>query len=141
VIDLKRKMFDKEPDIKVLPREKELPFTLVNAVTYYHEGMFCTIEKGFKWNGSDIPRLFWRIVGSQYDPQFLPASLIHDWMLKNNYLEKHNGVWITTQAFRLTLLDYGVGKHKANIMAFAVGLIQFIKKVKRKWMEQIETLI
>lgn len=134
-------MFDKEPDIKVLPRENKLPFVLANTVTYYYEGMFCTIEKGFKWNGSDIPRLFWRIVGSQYDPQFLPASLIHDWMLKNGYLEKRNGVWITTQAFRLTLLDYGVGKHKANIMAFTVGLIQFIKKVTRKWMEQIETLI
>lgn len=148
MINLKRKIFDKEPDIKVLPRENELPFTLANTVTYHYEGMFCTIEKGFKWNGSDIPRLLWRIVGSKYDPQFLPASLIHDWMINNNYLDKPNGILLTTEAFRLTLLDYGVGELKANVMATAVGIYQYILKIikqyKRKireWMKQIETLI
>lgn len=118
------RLFDSEPIIQVLPREKAKPFVLTNTVCFQSNGEFCFINKGFTWNGSDIPKILWWIVGSQYDPQFLPASMVHDYMLKEKYQYDKYGVWKTTEAFRKTLIHYEVGELKARVMATAVFLYQ-----------------
>lgn len=37
-----------------------------------------TIPKGYCYDGASIPRLFWRIIGSNTDNRFLVPALIHD---------------------------------------------------------------
>lgn len=39
-----------------------------------------TIPKGYKWDGASIPRIFWALVGSPFQPKFMRASLIHDFL-------------------------------------------------------------
>lgn len=37
-----------------------------------------TIPKGYCYDGASIPRLFWRVIGSNTDNRFLIPALIHD---------------------------------------------------------------
>lgn len=128
--------FDKEPWIKVDPHNEEKPFTLMNNV-YYLSGDYKNLEsygirinKGYNWNGANIPRFLWRVVGSQYNPEFLPASMVHDWLCENKDFIIQNGAYISSIIFRDILLLYGVPKFKANIMFSAVYMFQ---KFKRGW--------
>ena len=82
-----------------------------------------TIHKGYCWNGSDIPRFFWRIIGSKSEPQYLIASCLHDWVLEHKQVIDYNRR-LSTEIFKGCLLEAGVGKVKASIMAEAVDLFQ-----------------
>lgn len=125
--------FDKKPKISVNPENKKKPFVLRNDVEYLSEKYngqhyrIC-INKGYNWNGANIPRVFWRIIGSQYDPDFLPASMVHDWLCENkDFIEKH-GVQVSSDIFRDILILYKVPKWKAKTMATAVKLWQYTQK-------------
>ena len=37
-----------------------------------------SIPKGYCYDGASIPRLFWRVIGSNTDNRFLIPALIHD---------------------------------------------------------------
>ena len=39
-----------------------------------------TVPSGYVFDGASIPRLFWSIIGSPTDPQFMRAALVHDWL-------------------------------------------------------------
>ena len=150
--------FDKEPKIKVNPANKIKPFTLLNNVFYmsslfddkqrtikkpdknasykeilryeYSKGIAYNIQinKGYNWNGANIPRFLWRIVGSQYNPEFLPASMVHDWLCEHKDFIIKNGVKISSDIFKDILILYGVSKFKAKIMAAAVKCFQMTQK-------------
>lgn len=122
------RLFDKEPLIKVNARKLDFPYTLVNTVCWHYKDEFCCIPEGFEWNGSDIPKILWSIIGSQHEPQFLPASLIHDYALHKKYQYEKLGVYKTTNALRVTLIEYGVHPIKAQIMATAVLIYQLVLK-------------
>lgn len=121
--------FDKKPLINVNPEDKKKPFILMNDIEYLSEKYngqhyrIC-IRRKYNWNGANIPRVFWRIVGSQYDPDFLPASMVHDWLCENkDFIEKH-GVQVSSDIFRDILILYNVPKWKAKTMATAVRMWQ-----------------
>lgn len=82
-----------------------------------------TIPKGYCWNGSDIPRAFWRLVGSKSDPQYLIASCLHDFLCERHSIID-NDRRLSSMIFRACLLEAGVSKFKANIMAEAVDMFQ-----------------
>ena len=126
--------FDKEPKINVNPHKPEMPFTLLNNI-YYLSSKFkdsvpygISINKGYKWNGANIPKFLWRVVGSQYNPEFLPASMVHDWLCENKKFIQKNGVKISSDIFKDILVLYEVPKVKAWIMASAVRAYQMTKK-------------
>ena len=126
--------FIKEPKITVDPKNTEKPFVLLND-TYYLSSIFnksCSygiqINKGYSWNGANIPRFLWRLVGSQYNPEFLPASMVHDWLCENKKFIPIDGVKISSDIFRDILILYGVNKIKAWIMAEAVKIFQRTQK-------------
>ncbi len=85
------------------------------------------IPKSYCWNGSDIPRIFWRLVGSKSEPQYLIGSCLHDFMLENKFIIDYNRR-LTSLVFRGCLLEAGVSKLKANIMSEAVDLFQRFQK-------------
>lgn len=126
--------FDKEPKINVNPNCPKKPFILLNDV-YYLSSKFedsepygVRINKGFNWDGATIPRFLWRIVGSQYNPEFLPASMIHDFFCTNKNFIIKDGVKISSLIFRDILVLYKVPKWKANIMMSAVYMFQLTQK-------------
>ena len=93
------------------------------------------------WNGADIPRALWRIVGSRTDNQFLIASMLHDYLLEfkaymikevlENQITVNEYRRLTSLIFREKLKHQGVNTIKANIMAWAVDVFQIWNK--RGW--------
>lgn len=125
--------FSAEPIITVDVKNKKKPFVLQNNIEYisekYNGKHYCIrIGRKYNWNGANIPRVFWRIVGSQYDPQFLPASCIHDWLTENKDFIKKRGAYTSSAIFRDILVLYGVPKFKANLMFSAVYAFQLTRK-------------
>lgn len=125
--------FSAKPIINVNPEDKNKPFILMNDIEYISE-KYCgknyriCINKGYNWNGANIPRLFWRIIGSQYNPDFLPASMCHDWLCENKgFIDKH-GIQVSSDIFRDILILYKVPKWKAKTMAAAVRSWQIFQK-------------
>ena len=82
-----------------------------------------TIPKGYCWNGSDIPRIFWRIIGSKSEPQYLIASCLHDYMLENKEVIDYDRK-LTSKVFKGCLRTAGVSSFKAQIMYLAVDTFQ-----------------
>ena len=126
--------FDKEPWIKVDPHNEKKPFQLMNNV-YYLSSQYknlhsygIVINKGYNWNGANIPRFLWRLVGSQYNPEFLPASMVHDWLCEHKDFIIKDGVRVSSDIFRDILVLYGVSKFKAWVMASAVRTFQMTQK-------------
>ena len=63
----------------VIDSKKKYPFKLYNSITVCvattkRVFTFC-IHNGFTWNGADIPRILWRLIGSRTDNDFLIASM------------------------------------------------------------------
>ncbi len=41
---------------------------------------YITVPKGFIFDGASIPKMAQYIIGSNIDPRFLVAALVHDWL-------------------------------------------------------------
>lgn len=98
----------------------------IDVTVFYHkEGMKYefSVPKGFCWNGSDIPRFLWSIIGSQDEPQYLVASCLHDYLcIKHEAI--NNNRRLSSEIFKVCLLEADVPKCKANIMMECVDLYQ-----------------
>ena len=126
-------LFSVEPEIIVNPRSSDKPFVLNNEVCYTSDlfdnnKYIISLEKGYIWDGATIPKFLWRVVGSQYNPEFLPASMIHDWLCEHKDFIPKKGAKISSDIFRDILILYKVPTWKANIMASAVRCYQSLQK-------------
>lgn len=122
----------------VIESKKKYPFKLHNSVSVCiitsKRSFQFIIHNGFTWNGADIPRLLWRLIGSRTDNDFLLASMVHDFMLDyrgyviNEVLmsdittEEYRR--ITSLLFREIIKKNGTKTIKANIMSFFVDNFQ-----------------
>ena len=82
-----------------------------------------TIPKGYCYDGSTIPRFFWRVIGSKTDNTFLIGALIHDTLCENHHYIDGDRKF-SSKVFKELLLVGGVGKFKANVMYASVDLFQ-----------------
>ncbi len=143
--------FLQEPNVKVrvisdsdtkeiIKNKKQYPFELCNNVeikiiTTQREFKF-SIFNGFTWNGADIPRFFWRTIGSRTDNDFLIASMVHDWLLEfksyminevlKNTITPKQYRRLTSLIFRHVIKEQGTNTIKANIMAWCVDVFQML---------------
>lgn len=62
--------------------EEELKVILVDEIE--QETYEFLIPAGYTWDGASIPRVFWRLIGSNNDQRFLVPSLIHDVVCENH---------------------------------------------------------
>ena len=134
-------------DTKTTKEDKiKYPFEIFNSVdvtvtTSKREFTF-NIYKGYTWNGADIPRLFWRIIGSRTSNEFLIASMIHDYLLEfkqhimvnvlNETMSIKEYRRLTSLIFREKIKNQGTGTIKANIMAWCVDVFQMSFN-KKEW--------
>ncbi len=77
------------------------------------------IEKGYRWDGGTIPRMFWRLIGSNTQPEFQIPSMIHDYLCENKECINNDRL-LSSKVFKGLLLAGGVGKFKAQTMFLAV---------------------
>lgn len=92
------------------------------------------IPKKYVWNGADIPRSLWALVGASKDNDFLKASLVHDFMLQHKQfiyyevLDERVSVSefrrLSSLIFRQILKDCDVNCIKSNVMSWFVQSFQ-----------------
>lgn len=122
--------------------KKKYPFELYNSlnviITTNKRTFNFTIFNGYTWNGADIPRLFWRIIGSRTDNDFLIASMLHDYLLEfksyilneilHNSITKKEYRRLTSLIFRHVIKIQGTNTIKANIMSWCVDVFQMVNR-------------
>ena len=81
------------------------------------------IPKGYCYDGASIPRMFWRIIGSNTDNKFLIPALIHD-ILCENHKYINNDRSFSTNVFNALLEGSGVKNLKRFFMKNSVAFYQ-----------------
>ena len=89
------------------------------------------IPKGYCYDGASIPRLFWRVIGSNTDNSFLIAALVHDILCENHsYID--NDRRFSTEVFNALLEASDVFPLKRFIMKNSVNCFQSLFCIWRK---------
>ena len=84
-----------------------------------------TIPKGYCYDGASIPRLFWRVIGSNTDNKFLIPALIHDVLCEHHeYIENDRA--FSTEVFNVLLESNEVSSFKRFFMKNSVACFQTI---------------
>ena len=135
-----------DSDSKETKQDKiKYPFELHNTVTVTVITSFrifkFDIYNGYTWNGADIPKFFYRLIGSRTSNEFLIASMIHDYMLEfktyilnnvlNGQISKNEYRRLTSLIFREKIKSQGTSTIKANIMSWTVDVFQIFQV--RRW--------
>lgn len=118
-------------------KNKKKPFYLIYAVYVIvrDEDKLCfkLDDPNFTSDGCTLWKIFWLILGCPHSPEYLPASLIHDWILEHPETVNYNRK-LASKIFKAVLLNEGVSPLKAQIMYLAVDFWQAVKNVFiRKW--------
>ncbi len=88
-----------------------------------------SIPKGYCYDGASIPRLFWRVIGSNTDNRFLIPALIHDVLCEHHeYVD--NDRKFSSNVFNALLEASDVYPMKRFFMKNSVDLFQ---KLFCKW--------
>lgn len=134
----------------LIERKKKFPFILENSVSVVvqtsERSFDFVIHNGYCWNGADIPRFLWRLIGARTDNDFLLASMVHDFMLEFKHkimaenffkssLTMNEYRRLTSLIFREIIKNNGTNTIKANIMSFAVDVFQKYFN-KKGWKEE-----
>lgn len=81
------------------------------------------IPKGYCYDGASIPRLFWRIIGSNTDNKFLIPALIHDVLCEHHEYINYDRAF-STKVFNALLTVSDVNCVQRFLMKNSVGLYQ-----------------
>lgn len=127
-----------EHSIEFNSKEKNKPFVLSRTVYIKIEKkgkrvQWLTIPRGFKSDGCSIPKIFRWLLGCQHTPQFVPASIIHDYLIENSDLVSYDRKRASLIFFH-SLINEGVSPVKAALMFIGVELWQAVKNLwEDKW--------
>lgn len=114
---------------------KKYPFinieTLNVKIFYKKENQLFefTIPKDFCFDGASIPRIFWRVIGSNTDNTFLIAAMVHDYMCLNHSVVNSNR-YLSTLIFNDLLEVGGTPAFKRWLMKHSVDNFQKFQKWK-----------
>ena len=142
VPDVRIRVIDDSDTDEAKQGKIKYPFKLDNPVnvtieTSYRNFSFL-IYNGYTWNGADIPKFFYRIIGSRTSNQFLIASMLHDFLLEfkvyminevlKNQITVNEYRRLTSLIFREKIKHQGTNTIKANIMSWAVDVFQICNR-------------
>lgn len=82
-----------------------------------------TIPKGYCFDGASVPRLFWRVIGSNTDNKFLVAAMVHDYMCEHHDCINYDRA-LSTQIFDSLLKVSDIGNLKRFFMKNSVDIFQ-----------------
>lgn len=83
-------------------------------VTYENNDIW--VPKFFQYDGASIPSIAWQIIGTPFNPKFMKAAVVHDWLYHTHQIEKK----AADELFYILLIKNGVNKVKAILMKEAV---------------------
>lgn len=82
-----------------------------------------TVPKDYCWDGATIPRVFWEVIGSKTDNQFLIPSMIHDVLCENHHYVD-NDRYFADKVFERLLYVSGVSAFNRWLMFHCVDNFQ-----------------
>lgn len=100
-------------------------------VEYANKRLRERIQRGFSSDGCTIPYIFRWLIGCQHTGKYLPASIIHDWILAHPEKVFHNRKF-ASRIFEQALLNEGVSPLRAHVMYLAVEFGQWWNNFKTK---------
>lgn len=116
--EINKKPFINLSELKVILQDK------IEQETYEF-----VIPKDYTWNGANIPRVFWRLMGSMTDNRFLIPSLLHDTLCENHdYIDDDR--YFSTIVFERLLYVSKVNPFSRWLMKHSVDNYQ---KICGKW--------
>ena len=59
-----------------------------------------TIAAGFETDGGSVPRFGWRVAGQPFDPRYITAFLVHDWLYSTHVLDRATADAVLYHAMR-----------------------------------------
>lgn len=132
-----RDIFDTDAEEIKLQKIK-YPYEIYNTVTVFIETnkrkFDFDVYNGYYWNGADIIKPLWVLVGSRYNPEFRIPSMVHDYILQfRKYMLKEvlkdkmtvsEYRRLTSLIFRELLKKQGTNTIKSNIMSWCVDVYQ-----------------
>lgn len=119
-------------------KNHKTPFYLMNNVYFiveYTNGKRIRqkIDKGFESDGTTLYKIFWLLLGCSHNPQYLPAALIHDWIIKHPEIVNYNRK-SSSQIFKQSLINEGVAGWKVHLMYFGVEFGQWFRNFSvKRW--------
>ena len=116
--EINKKPFINLSDLKIIIQDK-----------IEQENYEIIIEKDYTWNGANIPRIFWRLMGSMTVNRFLIPSMIHDKLCENHDLIDDNR-YLSTIIFERLLYVSKVNPFSRWLMKHSVDNYQ---KICGKW--------
>ena len=87
------------------------------------------IKRGFKSDGCTIPYIFRWFLGCEHKGEYLPSSIIHDFLLANKEIIGNSRI-LSSRIFKQVLLQEGVNPVIAQIMFLSV---EFWQKNIKGW--------
>lgn len=70
------------------------------------------IPKFFQYDGASIPRLLWPVIGSPFNPKYMKAAAVHDWLYHTHQVDRGTA----DEIFYKILLANKVGPNTAQSM-------------------------
>ena len=115
-------------------KNSKKPFYLIQPifviVSYANKKLYLRLDDAnFTSDGCTLWKIFWLILGCPHSPEYLPASIIHDWILEHPETVHYNRK-LASRIFKQVLLNEGVNKIKAEIMYLTVDIVQWVKNFK-----------
>lgn len=119
-----------------LKKALEKPFVVTRdlsiTIQYKNETFSFVIEKGYDWNGANVPSFCWLIIGQQKEPRFKLASCIHDYMCEHKSVVRNNR-YLSTLVFETLCEHFGrFNSFKRWLMFHSVDNFQKTCKWKKK---------
>lgn len=104
-------------ELKLEPIAKGEKYRLLDDISFFIGTREIHIPKGVEFDGASIPRLFWSLIGSPFEPDFMEAALIHDYCFYTkccSFMEANN-------LFKAKLKTNGVSAWRRGLMWVSVA--------------------
>ena len=102
--------------ILLMPVPSERVYELATSITYVLDDGPITLPIGFRTNGASIPRFAWITTGTPYDPRYIGAALLHDFIYQTAVRSR----LYADQLFRDLMLLDGVSVYQSCKMYLAL---------------------
>ena len=96
---------------------------LLVILTWLNDTYAFRIPSGYEWDGASIPRLLWRLIGSNTNPEFIIASMLHDRLCENHQFVEGDR-YLSTMVLERCLAVAGVPSWKRWLMKHGVDNYQ-----------------
>jgi len=100
----------------VSPLVEEEMYQLKADFKFIANGLTFIIPAGFVFDGASIPKIFWTITTSPFNPKVMRAACIHDFLYRTHAIPRKQA----DKLFMQILIEDGMAEESAEVLYSAV---------------------